>query len=77
MNDGAVDGSIPFPDSRIKAAWEKFGQIALTDGYVVQGGAAAGENALFWFLANAVPCAIGTIPAAIAAAASSSVRSSA
>jgi len=38
----------------------------------VQGGAAAGENALFWFLANAVPCAIGTIvalghPASVAA----------
>ena len=44
VNDGVVDGSIPFTDPRVKAAWEKFGQIALTDGYVVQGGA-AGINA--------------------------------
>ena len=38
LNDGLVDGSIPFTDPRVKAAWEKFGQIALTPGYVVQGG---------------------------------------
>jgi alpha-glucoside transport system substrate-binding protein len=36
--DGVVDGSIPFTDPRVKDAWEKFGQIALTEGYVVQGG---------------------------------------
>ena len=39
VNDGVIDGSIPFTDPRVKAAWEKFGQIALTDGNVVQGGA--------------------------------------
>ena len=38
VNDGVIDGSIPFTDSRVKAAWEKFGQVALTPGYVVQGG---------------------------------------
>ncbi|MDP2949942.1 MAG: ABC transporter substrate-binding protein [Chloroflexota bacterium] len=39
--DGIVDGSIPFTDPRMKDAWEKFGQIALTPGYVAQGSAAA------------------------------------
>ena len=39
VNDGVIDGSVPFTDDRVKAAWEKFGQIALTEGYVVQGGA--------------------------------------
>jgi len=39
--DGIVDGSIPFTDPRMKVAWEKFGAIALTDGYVAQGSAAA------------------------------------
>jgi alpha-glucoside transport system substrate-binding protein len=39
--DGFVDGSIPFTDPRMKAAWEKFGQVALTPGYVVQGDGAA------------------------------------
>lgn len=39
--DGFVDGSIPFTDPRMKAAWEKFGQIALTPGYTAQGSAAA------------------------------------
>ena len=39
--DGFVDGSIPFTDSRMKAAWEKFAQIALTPGYTAQGSGAA------------------------------------
>jgi len=42
--DGVIDGSIPFTDSRVKDAWEKFGQIALTEGYTVQDGA-VGINA--------------------------------
>jgi len=42
--DGIIDGSIPFTDSRMKDAWEKFGEVALTDGYTVQGGA-VGINA--------------------------------
>ena len=25
VNDGVIDGSIPFTDGRVKAAWEKFG----------------------------------------------------
>ena len=37
--DGVIDGSIPFTDPRMKDAWEKFGKIALTEGYTVQGGA--------------------------------------
>jgi len=39
--DGVIDGSVPFTDAAVKDAWEKFGQLALTDGYVVQGGADA------------------------------------
>ena len=39
VNDGLIDGSIPFTDDRVKAAWEKFGDIALTEGWVSQGGA--------------------------------------
>ena len=39
--DGFVDGSIAFTDPRMKAAWEKFGQVALTPGYVTQGDGAA------------------------------------
>ncbi|MDA1062128.1 MAG: extracellular solute-binding protein [Chloroflexi bacterium] len=39
VNDGVIDGTIPFDDPRVKAAWEQFGQIALTEGYVAQGGA--------------------------------------
>lgn len=39
--DGLIDGSVPFTDSVVKDAWEKFGQLALSDGYVVQGGADA------------------------------------
>jgi alpha-glucoside transport system substrate-binding protein len=37
--DGVIDGSIPLTDPRVKDAWEKFGEIALTEGYTVQGGA--------------------------------------
>ena len=39
--DGVIDGSVPFTDADVKDAWEKFGQIALTDGYVLQGDANA------------------------------------
>ena len=39
--DGVIDGSVPFTDAAVKDAFEKFGQLALTDGYVVQGGADA------------------------------------
>jgi alpha-glucoside transport system substrate-binding protein len=42
--DGVIDGSIPLTDPQVKDAWEKFGQIALTQGYTVQGGS-AGINA--------------------------------
>ncbi|HET6615638.1 MAG TPA: ABC transporter substrate-binding protein [Dehalococcoidia bacterium] len=42
--DQVVSGDIPYTDDRVKDAWEKFGQIALTDGYTVQGGG-AGINA--------------------------------
>jgi alpha-glucoside transport system substrate-binding protein len=37
--DGVIDGTVPFTDSRVKDAWGKFGEIALTPGYTVQGGA--------------------------------------
>ncbi len=37
--DGVIDGSIPFTDPQVKDAWEKFGEIALTEGYTVQEGA--------------------------------------
>ena len=36
--EGLIDGSIPFTDDRIRDSWEKFGQIALTEGFTVQGG---------------------------------------
>jgi alpha-glucoside transport system substrate-binding protein len=42
--DGVIDGSIPLTDPQVKDAWEKFGQIALTEGYTVQEGA-VGINA--------------------------------
>ncbi|MGE5597228.1 MAG: ABC transporter substrate-binding protein [Hyphomicrobiales bacterium] len=42
--DGLIDGSVKFTDPKVKQAWEDFGKIALTDGYVTQGGA-AGINA--------------------------------
>ena len=44
LYDGLVDGTIPFTDERVKAAWEAFGEIALTEGNVSQG-SAAGINA--------------------------------
>ena len=37
--DGVIDGSTPFTDDAVKDAFEKFGDVSLTDGYVVQGGA--------------------------------------
>lgn len=37
--DGIVDGTVAFTDPAMQDAWEKFGQIALTDGYTVQGSA--------------------------------------
>ncbi|MPZ99684.1 MAG: extracellular solute-binding protein [Dehalococcoidia bacterium] len=36
--DGIVDGSVPFTDPAMRSAWESFGQIALTEGWTVQGG---------------------------------------
>lgn len=39
LYDGLIDGSIPFTDSRVKDAWQKFADIALADGFTVQGGA--------------------------------------
>ena len=42
--DGVIDGSVPFTDAQVKDAWEKFGEVALTEGYTVQGGA-VGINA--------------------------------
>jgi alpha-glucoside transport system substrate-binding protein len=41
LYDGLIDGSIPFTDERVKAAWESFGEIALTEGFVLQSDAAA------------------------------------
>ena len=37
--DGIIDGSVLTTDAGMRDAWEKFGQLALTDGYVSQGGA--------------------------------------
>jgi alpha-glucoside transport system substrate-binding protein len=37
--DGLVDGTVTWSDPAVKDAWEKFGQIATTDGYTVQGSA--------------------------------------
>lgn len=37
--DGVIDGSVPFTDPQMKDAWEKFGLLALSEGYTVQGGA--------------------------------------
>ncbi|MFQ5892688.1 MAG: extracellular solute-binding protein [Nitrospinota bacterium] len=51
--DGLIDGSIPFTDPRVKAAWEKFGQIALLPANTVQGGG-AGINATF-FIDSVLP----------------------
>lgn len=37
-NDGLIDGSVSWTDARVKEAWEKFGEIALHEGWVAQGG---------------------------------------
>lgn len=42
--DQIVAGDVPYTDPAMRDAWDKFGQIALTDGYTVQGGG-AGINA--------------------------------
>src|SRR5690606_35637976 len=39
--DGLIDGSIPFTDERVQEAWEMFGRIVHTEGFVAQGSAAA------------------------------------
>ena len=44
VNDGLVDGTIPWTDQRVKQAWVRMGQIALTEGFTSQGGA-TGINA--------------------------------
>lgn len=38
LYDGLIDGSIPFTDPRVKAAWEKWGQIVLNEEFTSQGG---------------------------------------
>jgi alpha-glucoside transport system substrate-binding protein len=42
--DQLVSGELPYTDAAVRDAWEKFGQLTLTDGYTVQGGG-AGINA--------------------------------
>lgn len=42
--DGVIDGSVPFTDPAVKAAWESFGEIALPEANTSQGGA-TGINA--------------------------------
>ena len=42
--DGVIDGSVPFTDPAVKAAWESFGEIAIPEANTVQGGA-TGINA--------------------------------
>jgi alpha-glucoside transport system substrate-binding protein len=42
--DAVIAGTSKFTDPMMKAAWEEFGKMALTDGYTSQGGA-AGINA--------------------------------
>ncbi|HWC30965.1 MAG TPA: ABC transporter substrate-binding protein, partial [Dehalococcoidia bacterium] len=44
LYDGLIEGTIPFTDPRVKEAWERFGEIALTQGNVAQG-SSAGINA--------------------------------
>ncbi|MEX0786239.1 MAG: extracellular solute-binding protein, partial [Dehalococcoidia bacterium] len=39
VNDGLIDGSVPFTDPAVVAAWEAFGEIALNEDWVSQGGA--------------------------------------
>ncbi len=36
-NDGLIDGTVPWTDAAVKEAWQKFGEIALEDGWVSQG----------------------------------------
>ncbi|MEZ4502889.1 MAG: extracellular solute-binding protein [Dehalococcoidia bacterium] len=42
--DGIIDGSLTATDDAMKDSWQKFGEIVLTDGFTVQGGA-TGVNA--------------------------------
>jgi alpha-glucoside transport system substrate-binding protein len=42
--DGLIDGSIEWTDERVRGAWEQFGEIALAEGFTVQGGG-SGINA--------------------------------
>jgi alpha-glucoside transport system substrate-binding protein len=37
--DDVIEGTVPWTDERMRDAWEKFGQLTLTDGYTVQTGA--------------------------------------
>jgi alpha-glucoside transport system substrate-binding protein len=39
--DSIISGETPFTDDGMRDAWEKFGQLALTDGYTAQGSGAA------------------------------------
>jgi alpha-glucoside transport system substrate-binding protein len=34
--DGLIDGSVPYTDDAVADAWQKFGQVALTEGYSLQ-----------------------------------------
>ncbi len=42
--DGLIDGSVEWTDEQVREAWEMFGEIALGDGFTVQGGG-SGINA--------------------------------
>ncbi|MEX0682790.1 MAG: extracellular solute-binding protein [Dehalococcoidia bacterium] len=44
--DQVASGEIPYTDDRVKAAWEKYGEITLTDGYVI-GGATQAQATTF------------------------------
>jgi alpha-glucoside transport system substrate-binding protein len=37
--DGVVEGTTPYTDPAVSAAWENFGRMVLTEGYTSQGGA--------------------------------------
>jgi alpha-glucoside transport system substrate-binding protein len=52
--DNVVSGEASFADAEMQDAWEKFGQIALTDGYTAQGGA-AGINATAFMDSSYLP----------------------
>ena len=54
LYDGLLDGSIPYTDPRVKEAWERFGEIALTEGNVSQG-SSAGINATDFRVATYPP----------------------